>query len=129
MRVNFDKLKGIVPAVVQDYATGEVLMLGFMNADALQATLRSAEMVFYSRSRRRLWRKGERSGHRLLLRELRVDCDHDALLARVEPLGAGVCHEGYRSCFYRRLEADGSATIADQPTFDPAEVYGRRSEE
>jgi phosphoribosyl-AMP cyclohydrolase len=121
---DFSKHDGLVPAVVQDDATGEVLMLGYMNAEALEATVATGEVTFYSRSRRRLWRKGEQSGHRLRLRELRVDCDADALLLRVEALGPGVCHEGYRSCFFRRLEPDGTATVVAERVFDPGEVYG-----
>jgi phosphoribosyl-AMP cyclohydrolase len=123
MDMDFAKQDGLVPVVVQDAAGGEVLMLGYMNPEALEATLRAGEVVFYSRSRRRLWRKGERSGHRLLLRELRVDCDRDTLLALVELAGPGVCHEGYRSCFYRRAEADGSLVTDAERVFDPAEAY------
>ncbi len=124
MEVDFGKLDGLLPAVVQDDSTGEVLMLGFMNAEALRATLETGEVTFYSRSRRRLWRKGEQSGHVLRLRELRVDCDADAILARVEAVGPGVCHQGYRSCFFRRLERDGAATVVAERAFDPARVYG-----
>jgi phosphoribosyl-AMP cyclohydrolase len=123
MDLDFAKQDGLVPVVVQDAAGGEVLMLGYMNPEALEATLQAGEVVFYSRSRRRLWRKGERSGHRLLLRELRVDCDCDALVARVELAGPGVCHEGYRSCFYRRAEADGRLVTDAERVFDPAEAY------
>ncbi len=121
---DFSKLDGLVPAVVQDDASGEVLMLGYMNAEALEATFASGDVTFYSRSRRRLWRKGEQSGHRLRLRELRVDCDADALVVRVEALGPGVCHEGYRSCFFRRLAADGTAAVVAERVFDPGKVYG-----
>ena len=124
MELQFGKLDGLVPAVVQDDASGEVLMLGFMNTEALAATLQSGDVTFYSRSRRRLWRKGESSGHRLLVRELRVDCDADAILVRVEALGPGVCHEGYRSCFYRRLGRDGNAVVVAERAFDPGRVYG-----
>ncbi len=124
MELQFGKLDGLVPAVVQDDASGEVLMLGFMDTEALAATLQSGDVTFYSRSRRRLWRKGESSGHRLLVRELRVDCDADAILVRVDVLGPGVCHEGYRSCFYRRLGRDGSAVVVDERAFDPGRVYG-----
>jgi len=123
MGLDFEKLRGLVPAIVQDYASGEVLMLGFMNPEALQATLTTGEVTFYSRSRRELWRKGETSGHRLRLRELRVDCDADAVLARVEALGPGVCHQGYRSCFFRRIEIDGTLQAVAERTFDPASVY------
>jgi len=124
MELRFSKLDGLVPAVVQDDASGEVLMLGFMNTEALAATLQTGDVTFYSRSRRRLWRKGESSGHRLLVRELRVDCDADAILVRVEALGPGVCHEGYRSCFYRRLGQDGNAVVVAERAFDPGRVYG-----
>jgi phosphoribosyl-AMP cyclohydrolase len=123
MELDFSKLDGLLPAVVQDAASGEVLMVGFMNAEAYAATRRSGEVTFYSRSRGKLWRKGEQSGHRLLVRELLVDCDADTLLVRVETLGPGVCHEGYRSCFFRRLERDGSAAVVAERAFDPAAVY------
>jgi phosphoribosyl-AMP cyclohydrolase len=124
MVLDFGKLEGLVPAVVQDAATGEVLMVGYMNAEALRATFATGEVTFYSRSRKQLWRKGEQSGHRLRLREMRVDCDSDALLVRVEALGPGVCHEGYRSCFFRRLAPDGAATVVAERVFDPGKVYG-----
>ncbi len=123
MEFNFAKLDGLIPAVVQDYSTGEVLMLGFMNAEALQATLTTGDVTFYSRTRRKLWTKGERSGHRLRLRELRMDCDADAVLARVDALGPGVCHEGYRSCFFRQLARDGTARVVAERVFDPTQVY------
>lgn len=128
MELDFSKLGGLVPAVVQDVATGEVLMLGFMNQEALAATLATGVVTFYSRSRKKLWRKGEQSGHRLLLRELRVDCDGDAVLACVEAVGPGVCHQGYRSCFYRRLESDGSAQPVAERAFDPVQVYWQEGE-
>lgn len=124
MQIAFEKAGGLIPAIVQDIATGEVLMLGFMNAEALAETQRSGEVVFFSRSRYRLWKKGESSGHVLRVRELRIDCDADALLVRVEAIGPGVCHEGYRSCFYRRLDGDRGTVIAER-TFEPEEVYGK----
>jgi phosphoribosyl-AMP cyclohydrolase len=126
--IAFAKAGGLVPAIVQDDQTGEVLMLGFMNQDALAETRRTSEVVFYSRSRNRLWKKGESSGHVLRVREVRVDCDADALLVRVEAIGPGVCHEGYRSCFFRRMEDDGSAKVIEQRTFDPEHVYGQEKE-
>ncbi len=125
MDLDFTKLGGLLPAIIQDAQSGEVLMLGFMNAEAYAATLSSGEVTFFSRSRNKLWRKGEQSGHVLRVREIRVDCDVDALLIRVEALGPGVCHEGYRSCFFRRLSAGGAAEIVDERTFDPDAVYGR----
>lgn len=123
MEIAFEKSGGLVPAIVQDGRTGEVLMLGFMDAEALAETQRTREAVFFSRSRKRLWKKGETSGHVLRVVEMRVDCDADALLLRVEPLGPGVCHEGYCSCFYRRMEENGSLRTVEKRTFDPGKVY------
>ena len=125
MDLDFTKLGGLLPAIIQDAQSGEVLMLGFMNAEAYSATRASGEVTFFSRSRNKLWRKGEQSGHVLRVREMRVDCDVDALLIRVEALGPGVCHEGYRSCFFRRLSDGGAAEVVDERTFDPHAVYGK----
>ncbi len=124
MEIDFQKSGGLVPAIIQDDGTGEVLMLGFMNPESLAETQRTGDAVFFSRSRNRLWKKGESSGHVLRVREMRVDCDADALLVRVEAVGPGVCHEGYRSCFFRKLEPDGSAEIIAERTFAPEKVYG-----
>ncbi|MGB2622724.1 MAG: phosphoribosyl-AMP cyclohydrolase [Candidatus Acidiferrum sp.] len=129
LNIDFDKAGGLVPAIIQDHRSGDVLMLGFMNAASLAETQRSGEVVFFSRSRNKLWKKGESSGHVLRLREIRVDCDADALLVRVEPVGPGVCHEGYRSCFFRKLEADGSAKITEERTFAPETVYAPEKQE
>jgi phosphoribosyl-AMP cyclohydrolase len=120
----FDKLGGLIPGVVQDHQTGEVLMLGYLNPDALEQTQRTGEVHFFSRSRNRLWKKGETSGHVLRVREVRLDCDSDALLLLVEALGPGVCHEGYHSCFFRQLEQDGNSRVIAERTFVPGEVYG-----
>jgi phosphoribosyl-AMP cyclohydrolase len=125
VKIAFEKQNGLVPAIIQDHSTGEVLMLGFMNEEALTETQRTQQAVFFSRSRNKLWRKGESSGHVLRVREMRIDCDADAVLLRVDPLGPGVCHEGYRSCFFRRLENDGSSPIVEQRTFSPEEIYGQ----
>jgi phosphoribosyl-AMP cyclohydrolase len=122
--IDFQKSGGLVPAIIQDERTGEVLMLGFMNPESLEQTQRTGEVVFFSRSRNKLWKKGESSGHVLRVREMRVDCDADALLVRVEAVGPGVCHEGYRSCFFRKVEPDGSAPVIAERTFAPEEVYG-----
>jgi phosphoribosyl-AMP cyclohydrolase len=124
VEIDFQKSGGLVPAIIQDEQSGEVLMLGFMNADSLAETQRTGEVVFFSRSRNKRWKKGESSGHVLRVRELRVDCDADALLVRVEAVGPGVCHEGYRSCFFRRLENNGSASVIAERTFAPEKVYG-----
>lgn len=124
MDLDFEKESGLIPAIVQDHATGEVLMLGFMNREALDMTSRTGYVTFFSRSRRKLWTKGESSGQRLLLRELRVDCDRDALLVRVEMAGEAVCHEGYRSCFYRRVDSQGQAEVVAERVLSPEELYG-----
>jgi phosphoribosyl-AMP cyclohydrolase len=123
VEIAFEKAGGLVPAIVQDSRTGDVLMLGFMNAEALAETQRTREAVFFSRSRNRLWKKGESSGHVLRVLEIRIDCDADALLLRVVPLGPGVCHEGYRSCFFRQIEGGGSVHTIGERRFDPAKVY------
>jgi phosphoribosyl-AMP cyclohydrolase len=125
VQINFEKSGGLVPAIIQDERSGDVLMLGFMNADSLQETRSCGEVVFFSRSRGKLWKKGESSGHVLRVREIRVDCDADALLVRVEAVGPGVCHEGYRSCFSRALDSDGSSKTIAERTFAPEKVYGQ----
>jgi phosphoribosyl-AMP cyclohydrolase len=125
LQIAFEKSGGLVPAIIQDDRSGDVLMLGFMNAEALAETQRAGEVVFFSRSRNKLWKKGETSGHVLRVRDLRVDCDADAILVRVDALGPGVCHEGYRTCFFRRLGAAGEKEIVETKTFAPEEVYGQ----
>ena len=124
MEIDFQKSGGLVPAIIQDERSGDVLMLGFMNEDSLSETRRSGEVVFFSRSRNKRWKKGESSGHVLRVREIRVDCDADALLVRVEAVGPGVCHEGYWSCFFRTVEPDGGAKIIGERAFSPEAVYG-----
>src|SRR6266566_2726895 len=124
MNVDFEKGNGSSDSIIQDERSGEVLMLGFMNAESLEETQRSREVVFFSRSRNRLWKKGESSGHVLRIREIRVDCDADALLVRVEAVGPGVCHEGYRSCFFRAIEPSGEVRVIAERTYSPEEVYG-----
>jgi phosphoribosyl-AMP cyclohydrolase len=123
VELDFQKSSGLVPAIIQDEITGDVLMLGFMNAHALAETQRTGEVVFFSRSRNKLWKKGESSGHILKVRELRLDCDADTMLVRVQPVGPGVGHEGYRSCFSRALAEDGSATIIAERTFSSEKIY------
>lgn len=123
---DFDKLGGLVPAIAQDYRTGEVLMLAFMNREAWEATRRSGTACYWSRSRGRLWKKGEESGNIQRVREIRLDCDADTILLKVEQLGGAACHTGHRSCFYRRLE--GAEVISDgERVFDPTERYGART--
>jgi phosphoribosyl-AMP cyclohydrolase len=125
MDLDFKKLDGLLPAVIQDAASGEVLMLGFMNAEAYAATQASGEVTFFSRSRNKLWRKGEQSGHVLRVKQILVDCDVDSILVRVDPVGPGVCHEGYRSCFFRQISNAGDSQVVAERTFDPSAVYGK----
>ena len=115
--------QGLVPAIVQDWATGEVLMLAFMNAESFAQTLATGKATYYSRSRQRLWRKGEESGHEQLVRGVFVDCDGDTILLKVEQLGGAACHMGYRSCFFRQAGSDGTLRVIGPRVFDPAQVY------
>ncbi len=106
MHLHFSKLQGLVPAVVQDSVSHDVLMVGFMNEEAFRRTRETGLVTFFSRTRRKLWTKGETSGHRLLVDEIRLDCDKDAVLVLARQTGAATCHLGYRSCFFRRLEGE-----------------------
>jgi phosphoribosyl-AMP cyclohydrolase len=115
---------GLVPAIAQDWQTGEVLMQAWMNRDALQLTISEGRAIYWSRSRQALWRKGEESGHVQHLKELRIDCDADVVLLKVEQVGGIACHTGRRSCFYRRLE-DGAWRTTDEVIKQPADIYGK----
>ncbi|MEO7144030.1 MAG: phosphoribosyl-AMP cyclohydrolase [Bryobacteraceae bacterium] len=126
MQLDFDKMGGLVTAVIQDHATGRVLMVGFMNEEAFRKTVETGFATFYSRSRNKLWLKGETSGHRLAVKNIATDCDTDALLVNVEALGPGVCHNGYRSCFYRSLK-NGEWLETEPRAYDPNAVYGSKS--
>jgi phosphoribosyl-AMP cyclohydrolase len=112
----------LVTAVVQDVRTGKVLMVAHMNREAWEETLRTGRAVYFSRSRNRLWRKGEESGNIQHVREVFVDCDGDAVLLKVEQVGGAACHEGYESCFYRRVTPDGLEIVGER-VFDPKSVY------
>jgi phosphoribosyl-AMP cyclohydrolase len=120
--VEFDKQGGLVPAIAQDAATGAVLMLAWMNREAYEETLRTGRAVYFSRSRNRLWRKGEESGHVQEVREIYLDCDADTVLLRVHQVGGAACHEGYASCFFRRVTGDALQVVAER-VFDPKQVY------
>jgi phosphoribosyl-AMP cyclohydrolase len=124
MTIDFEKAGGLIPAIVQDAGTGEVLMLAWMNREAYEETLRTGRACYYSRSRGRLWRKGEESGHVQEVREVRLDCDADTILLKVRQVGGAACHEGYRSCFFRRVQGDG-LQIVEERVFDPRQVYQR----
>ncbi len=122
MDVDFDKSGGLVPVVAQDAESGAVLMVAWMNREALDETLRTGRACYYSRSRRRLWRKGEESGNVQEVRAVYVDCDNDTLLLKVHQIGGAACHEGYASCFFRRVQ-HGSLHVEGERVFDPAQVY------
>jgi phosphoribosyl-AMP cyclohydrolase len=123
MTLDFSKLDGLIPAVIQEEKSGRVLMVGFMNPEAFQKTVDTGHVTFFSRSRNKLWMKGESSGHVLKVKAIANDCDDDSLLIQVEALGPGVCHNGYHSCFYRTLS--GSEWVESEvPTYDPKAVYG-----
>jgi phosphoribosyl-AMP cyclohydrolase len=121
---DFSRNGGLLPAVAQDAGTGEVLMVAWMNAEAYAETVRSGQAVYFSRSRGKLWRKGEESGHEQTVRAIYVDCDADTILLKVDQVGAA-CHKGYRSCFFRQVTPTGLAIIAER-LVDPAEVYGKQ---
>ncbi len=116
--------QGLVPAIAQDWQTGEVLMLAWMNREALELTVSEGRAVYWSRSRQGLWRKGEESGHVQKLKALRIDCDADTVLLQVEQLGGIACHTGRRSCFYRKWESDGWQ-VTDAVVRSPGDIYGK----
>ncbi|WP_456431150.1 phosphoribosyl-AMP cyclohydrolase [Thermosulfuriphilus sp.] len=120
---DFAKMDGLVPVIAQDWETGEILMLAYMNEEAWQQTLKTGKVHYYSRSRQKLWLKGETSGHVQVVKEIRLDCDGDTVLIKVEQIGGAACHKGYRSCFFRHLK-DGSWQIDVPQVFDPKEKYG-----
>ncbi len=122
---DFSKNGGLVAAIAQDAETGEVLMIAYMNAEAYAQTLATGQAVYFSRSRNRLWRKGEESGHVQQVRQVYVDCDGDAVLLKVHQVGGAACHTGYRTCFYRQVTPEGLQVVG-QRVFDPEQVYGRR---
>lgn len=120
--VDFEKTGGLVPAIAQDAATGEILMLAYMNEESFRETLRTGRACYYSRSRNRLWKKGEESGNVQEVVEVRIDCDQDTILLKVNQVGGAACHTGYRSCFYRVVE-NGMLREDGVKLFDPREVY------
>ena len=125
---------GLIPCITTDHVTNEVLMFAFMNAEAFAHTLQTGKATYWSRSRNKLWVKGEESGHAQLVKELRVDCDQDVILLKVENVGGAACHNGYPSCFYRKLSGSANPTdpatlkleFAARRVFDPATVYKKK---
>lgn len=123
--IDFAKGGGVVPVIVQDHASGEVLMLAYMNQEAWEKTLSTGKAHYYSRSRARLWMKGETSGHIQEVKTIAVDCDADTILLTVHQHGGAACHEGYRSCFFRSRLANGEWQACGERVFNPATVYGK----
>lgn len=123
-QIDFDKSGGLIPAIAQDATSGTVLMLAWMNKEAYQETLRTGRAVYFSRSRNKLWRKGEESGNVQHVKQIMIDCDADTILLMVEQVGGAACHEGYQSCFFRKLDQEGNhaGTIGER-LFDPKQVY------
>jgi len=128
IELDFKKGGGVIPVIAQDYTTGEVLMMAYMNQTAFDLTLKTGYMHYWSRSRKKLWKKGETSGNLQKVKEIRVDCDLDCILARIEQIGGASCHEGYRSCFYRVLKGD-KLLVDGERVFDPVEKYRKKSVE
>ncbi len=122
IKLDFEKSGSLIPAIVQDYQTQEVLMLAFMNQEAWEATLKTGKATFYSRSRKKLWVKGETSGNIQLVKDIRIDCDKDTILLKVDQIGGAACHTGHPSCFYRKV-VDNTLKIISKPVFDPKEKY------
>ena len=120
--IDFEKAGGLLPAIAQDADTGQVLMMAWMNREAFDETLRTKRACYFSRSRGRLWRKGEESGHVQEVREVYLDCDADTILLKVKQKGGAACHEGYASCFFRRVDGDKLQVVGER-VFDPKQVY------
>ena len=117
----------LIPVIAQDLETGDVLMLAYMNQEAYEETLKTGHVCYWSRSRSRLWRKGEESGNIQKLKEVYYDCDADTLLVKVDQIGGAACHEGYRSCFFRKIDPQsGDVEVIGERLFDPSEVYGKK---
>lgn len=125
IELDFEKGGGVIPVIAQDYNTGEVLMMAYMNRTAFDLTLKTGYVHYWSRSRKKLWKKGETSGNLQKVKEIRVDCDLDCVLVRIEQIGGASCHEGYRSCFYRVIKGD-KLIVDGERVFDPVEKYGKK---
>ena len=120
--LDFEKQGGLIPAIAQDWQSGEVLMLAYMNRESFEETVRTGRACYFSRSRNKLWRKGEESGNVQHVREIRIDCDADAVVLRIDQIGGAACHTGHRSCFYRKIEG-GKVVEEGEKVFNPEEVY------
>ena len=125
IEIDFSKGNGLVPVIIQDHEDNAVLMMGYMNSEAFELTVKSGQVHYWSRSRGKLWKKGESSGNVQEVREIRVDCDNDCILIKVNQIGDAACHTGYRSCFYRKVNGSG-LEIDGRRVFDPDDVYGKK---
>jgi len=123
IKLNFEKGQGFLPAIAQDWETGQVLMMAYMNQEAWEKTLATRKAHYWSRSRDELWFKGETSGHVQEVKEIWIDCDDDTILLKVEQKGGGACHTGYRSCFFRKVGKAETLEVVGERAFDPKEVY------
>ncbi len=125
IKLDFEKDGGLIPAIAQDAETGEVLMLAYINEESWNETLKSGCATYWSRSRSKLWKKGESSGNVQKIKEILVDCDNDTVIFKIDQIGGAACHTGYRSCFYTKITGDGTEIVGER-LFDPEEVYGKR---
>jgi phosphoribosyl-AMP cyclohydrolase len=123
LQPDFNKGKGLVPVITQEYGTNEVLMLAYMNKEAFEETIRSGKATYFSRSRAKLWKKGETSGNMQHIKEIRIDCDNDTILIKVEQKGGAACHLGFKSCFFKKADNNGSFKNVETRIFNPDEVY------
>ena len=124
IELDFKKEGGLIPAIAQDAETGEVLMLAYINEESWNETLKSGNATYWSRSRSKLWKKGEESGNVQKVKEILVDCDNDAVIFKIEQIGGAACHTGYRSCFYTKINGDETEIVSEK-VFDPSKVYGK----
>jgi len=125
IELDFKKTDGLIPAIAQDFDTGEVLMMAFINEESWKLTLETGVVHYWSRSRNKLWKKGESSGNIQEVKEIRVDCDDDCVLLKIRQVGDAACHTGFRSCFYRKVK-DGALVTEGEKVFDPEDVYGAK---
>jgi phosphoribosyl-AMP cyclohydrolase len=124
VKLDFAKGDGLVPAIAQDWKTGEILMLAYINEEAWNETLKTGNATYWTRSRKKLWRKGEESGNVQKVKEIYVDCDEDTVIFKVEQIGGAACHEGFRTCFFRKVEGNVLKIIGER-VFNPDEVYNK----
>ncbi len=122
IKLDFEKNNGLLPVIVQDFETGDVLMLAYMNEESFNVTMSSGKATYWSRSRQKLWVKGETSGNTQEVKEIRTDCDNDTILLKVHQIGEAACHTGHRSCFFQKVE-NNELIVTGKPLFNPEEVY------